>query len=872
MKSKLILLITLFLMFTTSTFALEKRAISLTLLSSQQDATANIGKIRVRITNNTKKSVKVLKWDTPLENMLRADIFNVSIDNEKVSYVGIKTKRGAPTEDDYIVFQPKESKTINIDISNYYKMELSGTYSVSYKGSFKFLLLDDSKTFKNNRKVEFKKMKPTVESMNLEYVPVQKRSYEVKETTNYYNCSDNQIDDIKSAYASAIDLVTIASTDMNNAHRPTSGARYSKWFGSADSIRHDIVQAHFEKINSALASKAIQFNCAEAACQKNDFAYVNSNQPYIINLCNNFWNAPLTGTNSKAGTIIHETSHFAVVADTDSIVHTQADAQDLATDSPDNAINNANSYEYFAENTPTLDMRDGLETKAARGYSISGRVIDAATGLGIGNASLSISRNGHPRGSTHSDTNGRYTFENLAAGEYVIRISASRYIRDNAFVTVHSNVVKNINILKISRSNNYRIVLTWGAFPHDIDSHLFVANPNAKGCRDEVWYLDKNDLPYASLDVDDVTSYGPETVKITKFAPHKYHEYWIRDFNFHPGQLGKSQSVVKVYRGCRLIRTYRVPRNARTEYWHVFDISGAGIRTVNQFRTTRVGKCGLVGDVPRTPVRIRASDGRYNNFIFLNNYGVYGATKYKIYRTDSFAGSLVYLGATYNSSYRDTSAKLYKKYFYAIKACNSSGCSNLSGFDKGHRKRPPIPATPKRIEASDGKYYDFVYLSNYNVYGATKYKIYRRDSYNGALKYLGATRSRHYKDGNTKVGRLYYYTIKACNNTGCSALSSYNRGYRKNPAPATPRGLKASYGTYRDFIYLNNYSVYGATKYRIYRKDTYNGAFKFLGGIYSKTFKDRSAVAGRSYYYAIRACNNKACSALSNYSKGSRLK
>jgi hypothetical protein len=82
------------------------------------------------------------------------------------------------------------------------------------------------------------------------------------------------------------------------------------------------------------------------------YAYV-----YSINLTTFtyqvFWSAP-SGTDSKAGTLIHEMSHFDVVAATDDVVYGQAGARLLADTNPDAAITNADSHEYFAENTPPL--------------------------------------------------------------------------------------------------------------------------------------------------------------------------------------------------------------------------------------------------------------------------------------------------------------------------------------------------------------------------------------------------------------------------------------------------------------------------------------------------------------------------------------
>lgn len=61
---------------------------------------------------------------------------------------------------------------------------------------------------------------------------------------------------------------------------------------------------------------------------------------------------PGQGTDSKAGTLIHEMSHFTVVAGTDDIVYGQTGAKNLANSNPDSTIRNADSHEYFSENTP----------------------------------------------------------------------------------------------------------------------------------------------------------------------------------------------------------------------------------------------------------------------------------------------------------------------------------------------------------------------------------------------------------------------------------------------------------------------------------------------------------------------------------------
>ncbi|KAH7322056.1 lysine-specific metallo-endopeptidase-domain-containing protein [Rhizoctonia solani] len=84
------------------------------------------------------------------------------------------------------------------------------------------------------------------------------------------------------------------------------------------------------------------------------FAYVNAGSPGKIYLCGAFWSAPNTGTDSRAGTIVHENSHFTVNGGTQDYVYGQSGAKSLAKSNPAQAIQNADNHEYFAENNPSL--------------------------------------------------------------------------------------------------------------------------------------------------------------------------------------------------------------------------------------------------------------------------------------------------------------------------------------------------------------------------------------------------------------------------------------------------------------------------------------------------------------------------------------
>ncbi|KAJ2933919.1 hypothetical protein H1R20_g3159, partial [Candolleomyces eurysporus] len=127
--------------------------------------------------------------------------------------------------------------------------------------------------------------------------------------------------------------------------------RYTTWFGAYTSTRRNTVLSHFNAINgNTFSSYTYDCTCTESGT----YAYVYPNTFGRVYLCGAFWSAPLTGTDSKAGTLIHESSHFTANGGTDDHVYGQTGAKNLAISNPNNAVMNADNHEYFAENTPAL--------------------------------------------------------------------------------------------------------------------------------------------------------------------------------------------------------------------------------------------------------------------------------------------------------------------------------------------------------------------------------------------------------------------------------------------------------------------------------------------------------------------------------------
>lgn len=321
--------------------------IQLSVTQGEFDSTQDV-LVSVTISNPTRHTVRVLKWFTPVDG-LEEPLFFVLRDGEPVAYTGAIYKRPAATGKDYISLKAGESVTSVVNLGEFYDLSASGQYEVTYavanynifneKGNF-FKVKD----FLTSEKISFKAdgraaKKPT---------PTPTPTPPPGGGTTFNACTTDQQTLLLSARNEA---KTYASGAENYLLSGLTGPRYVTWFGLFDVTRYNTAKSHFTAISDAMDSAPVTFDCK---CKQPYYAYVYPDQPYVIYLCKVFWQAPLTGTDSKAGTLIHEMSHFNVVAGTDDFVYGQTGAKQLAIDAPNDAVNNADNHEYFAENTPPL--------------------------------------------------------------------------------------------------------------------------------------------------------------------------------------------------------------------------------------------------------------------------------------------------------------------------------------------------------------------------------------------------------------------------------------------------------------------------------------------------------------------------------------
>ncbi len=324
--------------------------------------------VRVTITNTSSSPQYVLKWHTPFGGV-EEHLFDVTRDGVAVPYLGAHYKRQAPTAKDYYLLKPGASHSVKVELSALYDMSVTGDYAVKYHAASLNLFaasdargtvatLDARGNLPAAREIGEIESAPVGLFINgrLERGTVvddpfglaAKQQLAGPAGVTFASCTASQTSTINSAIGAAKTMANNSSSYLNNG---SSGTRYTKWFGSYNASRYATVKTHFSNIKNALDTKPIVVDCS---CKQSYYAYVYPTQPYKIYVCNAFWTAPLTGTDSKGGTMVHELSHFNVVAGTDDWAYGQSSAASLATSNPTRAVDNADSHEYFSENTPGL--------------------------------------------------------------------------------------------------------------------------------------------------------------------------------------------------------------------------------------------------------------------------------------------------------------------------------------------------------------------------------------------------------------------------------------------------------------------------------------------------------------------------------------
>ncbi|KIM38232.1 hypothetical protein M413DRAFT_76264 [Hebeloma cylindrosporum] len=307
-------------------------------------------KIVATVTNTGDETLKVLNDPHGTLNKLSTDTFVIAnAKGAQPSFMGIKLKYVPKTAADlevYTILAPGESVAVEHDLAYTYNFTASGAAKYEIRARNLFHIVNADSTISTLR------ADADSHSANISGKLAAARPALVKRAT-YSGCTSFQERLIVSA-ALAAQKYTYSALNYASAHASAT-PRYTTWFGAYKVDRYKTVLSHYTNINSH-DFLSYEFDCT---CTEVDtYAYVYPDQFGVIYLCRAFWNAPMTGTDSKAslfaGTLVHESSHFTQNGGAQDHEYGQLACELLSRINPTEAVDNASSHEYFAENNPAL--------------------------------------------------------------------------------------------------------------------------------------------------------------------------------------------------------------------------------------------------------------------------------------------------------------------------------------------------------------------------------------------------------------------------------------------------------------------------------------------------------------------------------------
>jgi hypothetical protein len=330
--------------------------------------------LTVEVENRGSDPLRLLGWGTPFEERFSSSFLTVERDGEVLPYDGRLVKRGDPGPRDYLTIEPGATVETRVDVSAGYPIEGPGKYMVRVKtqasDAFVVTAGESEEARPRDRHERLALDSPAVtftvlpgeqprltegaQARAAERDAREKRAADAEEGASAGEAgggpepimeggTGEQQQEVLTAHQNAH---TIAGLAASRLVENEADALYQEWFGEYDQERYETVARHYEQIESTLGATQVTYNLTGEGCEPGVFAYTYQGSTTVW-LCERFWEAPASGSDSQFGTLIHEWSH-AVCATEDHVYGEEA-AKALAESSPEEAITNADNHEYFAE-------------------------------------------------------------------------------------------------------------------------------------------------------------------------------------------------------------------------------------------------------------------------------------------------------------------------------------------------------------------------------------------------------------------------------------------------------------------------------------------------------------------------------------------
>ncbi|KDQ63151.1 hypothetical protein JAAARDRAFT_118985, partial [Jaapia argillacea MUCL 33604] len=314
------------------------------------DTVENIDNLKVVVTvvNIGDEALKLLTDPNGPLSTIPTDTFTITdATGNTPTFVGVKAKyvpSVAAQKGAFTTLAPGESKSVQHDLADAYNFTATGPGKYEFAANNMFYHVGDAGTVEDIIYASHADAHMIALSGRLARA---RPSQTLVKRASYNGCSTSEKSSLAQAAPAAQTYVANAMSYLQ-AHT-SSTTRFTTWFGTYLSSHHSTVLTHYTNMNGNVYT-SYSFDCT--CTDSGTYAYVYPDEYGTVYLCGAFWSAPVTGTDSMGGTLVHESSHFTANAGTQDYVYGQSSSKSLAKSNSGEAIMNADSHEYFAENNP----------------------------------------------------------------------------------------------------------------------------------------------------------------------------------------------------------------------------------------------------------------------------------------------------------------------------------------------------------------------------------------------------------------------------------------------------------------------------------------------------------------------------------------
>lgn len=323
-------------------------------VAAPSDFTIDSLQLTTSVVNTGDETITLLKDPrTPLSSWATNTFAVANEDGATPAFTGVKVRYVPETAaalggDQLTTLAPGEALEVSHEVGKYYNFTSAGEGSYTFEPVNVFTVVAEDGTLSDivaettPATVSLSGQLASSQPLASSSVGGASEKSKLSKRASYYSCTSTRQTQIASAITTAATYATKSATHLTS--NPSGSTLQTTWYGTFASSRYSVTLSSFNTLKTAPSSWTYDCTCTEAGV----YAYVYPDDYGYVYLCAYFWQAPATGSGSRADTIIHEGTHFPEVLGTDDWTYGESSCKSLAISNPAHAVDNADNHAFFS--------------------------------------------------------------------------------------------------------------------------------------------------------------------------------------------------------------------------------------------------------------------------------------------------------------------------------------------------------------------------------------------------------------------------------------------------------------------------------------------------------------------------------------------